>query len=191
MDVLRSTKNQQDQGVCCSTGRLGRASERGFKKENTLVCGRIVGAWTVDGSSACLVVELPFSTTHHKPAVRNCLAANCYRPCLLAMAYSEAVCHSERENENGSRQNPGDPSCCNKAMSIVDCRWTLDPFLPALGNPLLIQVHDQPARLLSSITSCCRRDVVVDAGLNGRAVVPVYCHRRPPSTSSTRIREQK
>lgn len=84
-----------------------------------------------------------------RPAVRSWHRANYYLV-LWAMSANHSTfggCHGERENENGSRQNPGDPSHCNKAMSIVD-----EPeirFCPHLVI-LCSYIDGLPARLLPS-----------------------------------------
>jgi hypothetical protein len=57
MSVSRSRKINEDDAAVVLTGRLGQANESGLEKETTLV--RRDGAWSVDGASACLVVELP------------------------------------------------------------------------------------------------------------------------------------
>jgi hypothetical protein len=124
MSVSRSRKINEDDGAVVLTGRLGQASECGFEKESTLVWRD--GAWSMGGSSACLVVELPCRTPHDKPAVGNCHRTNCYRafvPAINPQAIRLRRCHSERK-----RKPPKSGAPLILQQGHVDCRLSMDDF---------------------------------------------------------------
>lgn len=126
------------------------------------------------------------SSTRHKPPLQDKpVARNCLPRHLLyefaryrIIAY---IVHSGREavivNANGTRENPGHPSS-TQTISILDALpIRFCPHLVVILRSYMTNLAPGRTTHLFSATSCCRRDVVVvDAGHNGRAVVPVLLY---------------
>lgn len=132
----------------------------------------------MDGPSACLLLKSQSSTPHDKPVVRNCTPRHLLDE--FARYHIAYIVHSRREavivNANGTRENPGHPSS-TQTISILDALpIRFCPHLLVILRSYMTKLAPGRTTHLFSATSCCRRDVVVDAGHNGRAVVPVLLY---------------